>query len=79
MKKKLPQIRKQIGLEEYSFHGLRYSAAGGLAEADCTDHQIAAITGHKSLSMIQKYLKNANQKRLAKQGQELRERHGNRA
>ena len=30
------------------FHGLRYSAAKMLAEAGCTPHQIAAITGHQN-------------------------------
>lgn len=77
IQKKLLKIRKELGLEGYGFHGLRYSAAGELAEAGCTDHQIAAITGHKSLSMIQKYSKSANQKRLAKQAQNLREQNKN--
>lgn len=54
VQKKILKIKKAVGLEEYSLNGLRYSAAGELAEAGCTDHQIAAITGHKSLSMIQK-------------------------
>lgn len=65
--------RKRLGLDAYTLHGLRYSAASELAEAGCTDHQIAAITGHKSLSMVQKYSKGASQKRLAKQAQALRE------
>ncbi|OIQ25455.1 MAG: hypothetical protein BM562_17220 [Alphaproteobacteria bacterium MedPE-SWcel] len=77
IQKKLLKIRKELGLVGYGFHGLRYSAAGELAEAGCTDHQIAAITGHKSLSMIQKYSKSANQKRLAKQAQNLREQNKN--
>lgn len=47
------------------FHGLRYSAAKRLAEAGCTPHQIAAITGHATLSMVQKYSKGAEQRRLA--------------
>jgi integrase len=47
------------------FHGLRYSAAKMLAEAGCTTHQIAAITGHKTLGMVQKYSKAAEQRRLA--------------
>jgi hypothetical protein len=36
-----------------------------LAEAGCTPHQIAAITGHATLAMVQKYSKAAEQKRLA--------------
>jgi integrase len=47
------------------FHGLRYSAAKMLAEAGCTPHQIAAITCHATLAMVQKYSKAAEQKRLA--------------
>lgn len=47
------------------FHGLRYSAAKMLAEAGCTTHQIAAITGHQTLAMVQKYSKAAEQRRLA--------------
>jgi integrase len=66
-----------MGLEEFTLHGLRYSAAGELAEAGCTYHQIASITGHKSLSMIQKYSRGASQKVLAKQAQALREQNKN--
>jgi integrase len=47
------------------FHGLRYSAATLLAEVGCTPHQIAAITGHKTIAMVQKYSKAAEQRRLA--------------
>jgi integrase len=46
-------------------HGLRKSAAAKLAEAGCTPHQIAAITGHKSLKQVEHYTNEANQKRLA--------------
>ena len=73
IQKKILKIKKTLGLEEDSLHGLRYSAAGELAEAGCTDHKIAAITGHKSLSMIQKNSRGASQKILAKQAQALRE------
>ena len=79
LQKKVMAVRKAAGLEAFTLHGLRYSAAGELAEAGCTDHQIAAITGHKSLSMVQKYSKGASQKRLAKEAQTLRERNKNRS
>src|SRR5262249_32648449 len=36
------------GLEHCSAHGLRKAAARRLAEAGCTAHEIAAITGHAS-------------------------------
>jgi integrase len=48
-----------------SAHGLRKAACRRLAEVGCTPHQIAAISGHKSLSEVQRYTKAADQKRLA--------------
>jgi integrase len=77
LQKKVTAVRRVANLTEYSLHGLRYSAAGELAEAGCADQQIAVITGHKSLSMVQKYSKGASQKRLAKETQSLRERNKN--
>ncbi|MBO9441792.1 tyrosine-type recombinase/integrase [Phaeobacter italicus] len=77
LQKKVMAVRRIANLTEYSLHGLRYSAAGELAEAGCTDQQIAAITGHKSLTMVQKYSKGASQKRLAKEAHNLRERNKN--
>ncbi len=47
-------------------HGLRKAAARRLAEAGCTTHQIASITGHESLEEIERYTKAAGQKNLAK-------------
>src|SRR5262245_45257512 len=55
----------EAGLAHCSAHGLRKAAARRLAEAGCTTHEIAAITGHASLSEIQRYTKAADQKRLA--------------
>jgi hypothetical protein len=46
-------------------HGLRKAAARRLAEAGCTTKEIAAITGHRTLSEIERYTKAADQKRLA--------------
>jgi integrase len=53
------------GLSHCSAHGLRKAAARRLAEAGCTEHEIAAITGHASLREIARYTKGADQKRLA--------------
>jgi integrase len=39
---------KEAGLSRCSAHGLRKAAARRLAEAGCTMHEIAAITGHAS-------------------------------
>lgn len=57
---------KRIGLPpRLNVHGLRKAAARRLAEAGCTVHEIAAITGHRSLSMVQHYTSSADQMRLA--------------
>ena len=55
----------EAGLSHCSAHGLRKATARRLAEAGCTMHEIAAITGHASLSEVQRYTKAADQKRLA--------------
>jgi integrase len=52
--------------DECVLHGLRKTAARALADADCTPHQIAAITGHKSLKEVERYTKEADQKRMAR-------------
>jgi integrase len=49
------------------FHGLRKAAARRLAEAGCTPHQIAAITGHASLKEVERYTKAVDQARLARE------------
>lgn len=48
-----------------NIHGLRKLAAANLAQAGCSVHEIAAITGHKSLSMLQLYTASINQERAA--------------
>jgi integrase len=53
------------GLPHCSAHGLRKAAARLLAEAGCTAHEIASITGHASLREIARYTKAADQARLA--------------
>ena len=56
----------EAGLSHCSAHGLRKAAARRLAEAGCTMHEIAAITGHASLSEVQRYTRAADQARLAR-------------
>jgi integrase/recombinase XerD len=51
-------------LRHCSFHGLRKAASVRLAEAGCTPHQIAAITGPASLKEIVRYTQTADRKRL---------------
>ena len=54
-----------IGLAGCSAHGLRKAQARRLAEAGCSAHEIAAITGHKTLAEVQRYADAANQSKLA--------------
>jgi integrase len=65
-------IRKAIGGEGFVMHGWRYTAAHHLALAGCTDAEIAAITGHKSLEMVAKYSRKASQRGLAERAQKKR-------
>jgi integrase len=51
-----------------SGHGLRKAACRRLAEAGCSAAVIAAISGHKSLREVQRYIESADQMRLARQG-----------
>lgn len=55
----------EAGLKGKSPHGLRKSAGRRLAEAGCTEKEIAAILGHASLGEVARYTKEANQEGLA--------------
>lgn len=48
-----------------NIHGLRKLAAVRLAECGCSLHEIGAITGHRSLAMLQLYTAAVDQERLA--------------
>ncbi|RBW56884.1 hypothetical protein DS909_09240 [Phaeobacter gallaeciensis] len=72
VQKLVMDVRKQIGATEFVIHGWRYNAAVELAEAGCSDTEIQAVTGHKTLAMVQKYRAQANQKRLSKSAQAKR-------
>ena len=65
---------REAGIEQQaSPHGLRKAAARRLAEAECTEKQIAAITGHRSLAEIRRYTAAADQQRLAEQAMSKRQ------
>jgi integrase len=51
-------------------HGLRKAACRRLAEAGCSASQIAAISGHKTLREVQRYIEAADKTRLARSGME---------
>jgi integrase len=57
----------EAGLRQCSSHGLRKLAATRLADLGCSEREIMAITGHKSVSEVSRYTKAADQSRLAEQ------------
>lgn len=61
------RVRKQIGADAYSIHGLRHTAAHELAAAGCTDEQIAALTGHSTARMVAHYTGPARQRARAEE------------
>jgi len=46
-------------------HGLRHLAGVRMAEAGCTDEEMMAVLGHRSVSSLRIYTKGAQQRRLA--------------
>jgi len=55
----------EAGLPECSAHGLRKAQARRLAESGCSAHEIASITGHRTIAEVQRYADAADQARLA--------------
>ena len=55
----------QAGLPHCSAHGLRKAAAARLAETGATEHEIMAVTGHRTLKEVDRYTRTARQKVLA--------------
>jgi len=47
-------------------HGLRKAAARQLAEAGCSEKEVASITGHRTLKEVERYTRGASQRRLCK-------------
>ena len=45
----------EAGLQDCTAHGLRKAVATRLAQAGATPHQIQSITGHKTLSEVERY------------------------
>jgi integrase len=62
------------GLPGLGIHGIRKHVAATLADRGATTHEIAAITGHRTLGMVALYTAQADQERLAKRaGNRLRQ------
>ena len=77
VQKKVEAIREAIGVLSGTSrlvpHGWRYTAATQLADAGVDMRDIQAVTGHKTLSMVQKYTAQANQKAASRRAQTARE------
>lgn len=56
----------QHSVEGFTPHGLRKNATNELFDAGCTSAQVASVTGHKSLAMLEHYGKRRSQSGLAK-------------
>jgi integrase len=61
----LKKACRSAGLAHCSAHGLRHAAARRLADAGATPHEIASVTGHRSLNEVARYTRSADQRRLA--------------
>jgi integrase len=55
----------KAGLPHCSAHGLRKASARRIADEGGSEHHIASVTGHASLSEVRRYTRGANQKKLA--------------
>jgi integrase len=56
---------REAGLTGCPLHGLRKVCLRRLAEAGCTAPEIMAISGHKSLAEVERYIKSAEQTIMA--------------
>jgi len=65
---------REAGLPGLGVHGLRKLAAARLAEAGCSAHEIASITGHRTLAMVELYTRSADQQKLARSAMDRLER-----
>lgn len=59
-------VTRKAGLpDRCAAHGLRKAAARRLAECGCSSPEIGAVTGHKTLREIERYIAAASQSKLA--------------
>lgn len=52
---------------DLTFHGLRKTVARRLVHGGCNVHQIASVTGHKTLGEIERYTRDFNREELARE------------
>jgi integrase len=65
-------VRRKIGAEAFDLYSLRHTTASELLAAGCSDEQIAAVLGHKSLRTVPIYTASGRQMERAKQAMEKR-------
>lgn len=65
LSREIKRATEALGLHGLKLHGLRRRVAVQIANEGGTTHEVAAVTGHRSLSMVQEYTKGADQERLA--------------
>jgi len=61
----------RAGCPDVSSHGLRKAIARRMAEATKSTQEIMAVTGHRTLSEVERYTKDASQKKLAATGMDF--------
>ncbi|WP_208353037.1 tyrosine-type recombinase/integrase [Pseudaestuariivita rosea] len=75
--KAVESVRKALGImhgeNRLVTHGWRYTAAVQLADAGCSDAEIQAVTGHKTMEMVRKYRAKRDQKAASKRAQQRRD------
>jgi integrase len=57
---------RSLGFHGYCLHGLRKNAANNLFEAGCSSKEVQAIVGHRTLTMVEKYGREAERKILGR-------------
>lgn len=76
--KAVEEVREALGImhgeNRLVPHGWRYTAAVQLSDAGCSDDEVQAVTGHKTLEMVRKYRAQRDQKAASRRAQEKRNR-----
>lgn len=70
--KRVMRVRRKAGLLHLRIHGWRATAAVELREAGNELATIAAVTGHKDMSMVLHYTRDIDQRKLSREAQEKR-------
>lgn len=57
------RFTRKLGIER-QFHGIRKTVGSILAERGCNTNEIAALLGHRTLAMAEKYTRQANETKM---------------